>query len=177
MKSLNLCSRLPNLFEITHLQKRKINWTFQEEKEMLTPVNAFICLGALLNTEEDRPGQLDMSSDQDPCLICNWYQYFLTLTRSFHPSKTYIGRSQKGPSRLGCLPEHHPSWHRQQQQQQQQQPRWWISNDFYPKPLGSGGGVTKHLKLHIGVLVLICQELVLELLQTFHHCVMCMICI
>ena len=78
MKSLNLCSRLPNLFEITHLQKRKINWTFQEEKEMLTPVNAFICLGALLNTEEDRPGQLDMSSDQD-FYLCRFYNGHISL--------------------------------------------------------------------------------------------------
>ena len=32
----------------------------------------------------------------------------------------------------------------------------------YPKPLGSGGGVAKHLKLDIGILVLVCQELVLQ---------------
>ena len=33
---------------------------------------------------------------------------------------------------------------------------------FYPKPLGSGGGVAKHLELHISVLVLVRQELVLK---------------
>ena len=41
----------------------------------------------------------------------------------------------------------------------------WTSDDyhcFYPKPLGSGGGVAKHLKLDIGILVLVCQELVLK---------------
>ena len=32
----------------------------------------------------------------------------------------------------------------------------------YPKPLGSGGGVPKDLKLHVGILVLVCQELVLQ---------------
>ena len=32
----------------------------------------------------------------------------------------------------------------------------------YPKPLGSGGGVPKDLKLHVGILVLVCQELILQ---------------
>ena len=32
----------------------------------------------------------------------------------------------------------------------------------YPKPLGSGGGVPKDLKLHVGILVLVCQKLVLQ---------------
>ena len=45
--------------------------------------------------------------------------------------------------------------------------RQWTSDDYdcvYPKPLGSGGGVAKHLKLHVSVLVLVRQELVLKLL-------------
>ena len=32
----------------------------------------------------------------------------------------------------------------------------------YPKPLGSWGGVPKDLELHVGILVLVCQELVLQ---------------
>ena len=48
----------------------------------------------------------------------------------------------------------HPWWQR----------RWTSDDCVYPKPLGSGGGVAKHLKLHVSVLVLIRQELVLKLL-------------
>ena len=87
------------------------------------------------------------------------------VTRSFRPSRTYIDRSRKGPSLLGCSPDnnafeftinhhHHPLLQ-----------QWWTSDDyhcFYPKPLGSGGGVAKHLKLDIGILVLVRQELVLK---------------
>ena len=36
------------------------------------------------------------------------------------------------------------------------------ATDDYPKPLGSWGGVPKDLELHVGILVLVCQELVLQ---------------
>ena len=32
----------------------------------------------------------------------------------------------------------------------------------YPKPLGSWGGIPKDLELHVGILVLVCQELILQ---------------
>ena len=86
-------------------------------------------------------------------------------THSFRLSRIYIGRPQKGPSHLGCSPDdnnsvytlnhHHPIL------------QWQLISDnddsFYPKPLGSGGRVSKHLELHISVLVLVRQELVLKL--------------
>ena len=61
MKSLNLCSRLPNLLEITHLQKSRISWIFWFGKYcswyiVEEPVNAFICLCALFHTQKDGPG-------------------------------------------------------------------------------------------------------------------------
>ena len=117
MKSLNLCSRLPNLFEITHLQtkSKRGKKSFSECWSWLLyliPVNAFICLCALFHTQKDRPGH-NVKMEFPLIMIYNcgysilmlwWFEGLKVLTRSFRLSRTCIGRSQKGPNHLGCSP-------------------------------------------------------------------------